>query len=196
MLFLPSSVAGRFPLLSSRLVWSLLFSRRSASSSSSSRVKSFEETLIGSDISLFPLVSALRPRPLARPFLILGTLRSTRARRGLRLEYPRKYFCVDATGERNPVPGFLHLFPAARSSISRPPTSRLTPDPFPFGPPRSTGAWSSTVKFSVALFRTFILVRVIRADPRLDIVSAYDVYDFSRDLANVCEFSNAHRSPL
>lgn len=102
MLFLPSSVRlSHFPLLSSHGV------------SSDGRVKSSEETLIGSDFSLSRL---LPPLLYPRSYLTTTFLKSSPL--DLELGCPRKYFRVDAIRRREnlPHPGFLHLFPVARPS--------------------------------------------------------------------------------
>lgn len=179
MLFPPSSVA-RVPLFSFLLFSSpllsllllLLFSCRH-DASSGSRVKSSEETLIGSDFSLFPLVSAFHPCPLVLPLPppFLPTLPYPpyvpREPAGLRFECPRKYFRVDTPPERNLATGFLHLFPAASSFISRPPTGRLTP-----AATLSLSDLRVRLVFDREILRRFILflflaARYPFADPRL-----------------------------
>lgn len=142
MLFLPSS----FPH-SSFLVWSRLFSSLAVVRLASISVKSSEETLIGSDFSLLPPVSAFRPCPPPPPPLPLlpdPSLSTApyvpREERRSPARMPEKIFPRRRHRREKPrAPGFLHLFPAARSSISRPPTGRLTPDPFPFGGTSTSG---------------------------------------------------------
>lgn len=131
MLFLPSSVRLFLPLLLSHV-------------SSDGRVKSSEETLIGSDFSLSRLLPPLLyPRPYLTMFLKSSPL-------DLELGCPRKYFRVDAIRRRERIrriPDFCTFF-SGRSSIS---ADRWLADPFPFRPRRSPST-SATTKFFVALF--------------------------------------------
>lgn len=105
--------------------------------------------------------------PSLSPNSPLSTLRSSRTRRSpVRMPekiFPRRH----ATGERNLATGFLHLFPAASSFISRPPTGRLTP-----AATLSLSDLRVRLVFDREILRRFILFLYLAAhypfaDPRL-----------------------------
>lgn len=114
--------------------------------SGGSRVKSSEETLIGSDFSL-STSSCPSASSSSSLFVVLASRFSWAHAAGLELECPRKYFRVDAIRRRkNPSLDFCTFFQPARPS----PLTVDRPFPFPFRCRRPSSMWSSTMKFFVA----------------------------------------------
>lgn len=137
MLFPLSSVPPRvFSLSSPLLLWS------SHDVSGGSRVKSSEETLIGSDFSL-SLSCHLSPLLYSRPSPLAPLTFSSRVRRSGSNGRENISACVPFVGGRIPrrILDFCTFFPR-RSSISA--------DPFPFGPSWCPASLRSlTMKFSI-----------------------------------------------